>query len=159
MSIRYTKSERGAVWQFVSARKVQAPVYAVQYYTKTCGYGAAEACGGFPASQCPQSLRPRPEFGRRDWSGLPTGYVLHALAGDPISVTACHQKAHLAVKKCRVESVNQGGGKLTAVKINLQHDCPGRARYLPAQLVPRRILQIFRSNYQPYLHPSIPWHC
>lgn len=56
VSIRYTKSERGAVWQFVSARKVQAPVYAVQYYTKTCGYGQAEACGGFPASPMPTTF-------------------------------------------------------------------------------------------------------
>lgn len=36
----------GAVWQFVSARKVRAPVYAVQYYTKTCGRGLAAACTG-----------------------------------------------------------------------------------------------------------------
>lgn len=62
-------------------------------------------------------------------------------------------------KVCRVESVNQDGGKLTAVNSNLQHDCTGRARYLPAKLVPRRILQMFSSNYQPYLHPSIPWRC
>lgn len=56
VSIRNTKPERGAVWQFVSARKVQAPVYAVQYYTKTCGYGQAEACEGFPASPTPTTF-------------------------------------------------------------------------------------------------------
>lgn len=47
-------------------------------------------------------------------------YVLHALAGDRISVTACHRKAHLAAKKCEVELVIRDGGKLSTVKSNLQ---------------------------------------
>lgn len=42
----------------------------------------------------------------------------------------------------RVESVIRDGGKLTAVKSNLQHQCTSRVRHFPAQLEPRRILHV-----------------
>lgn len=47
-------------------------------------------------------------------------YILHALAGDRTSVTACQRKAHSAVKKCEVELVIWDGGKVSAVESNLQ---------------------------------------